>query len=180
MTGYVALLRGINVGPTTRLPMQDLRRLLEEIGGASVRTHLQSGNALFEHEQADPGKLAEALEAAVAAAFDGRKVPCVVREAAGLAGVVERNPFDMTGVDPARFLVTFLSGPVEPDRLADLDPAGFAPDEFRPGEREIYVHCPNGVQKTRLSHALWEKRLGLTATARNWNTVTRLVAMAAE
>ncbi|WP_329185234.1 DUF1697 domain-containing protein [Actinacidiphila glaucinigra] len=180
MTGYVALLRGINVGPTTRLPMQDLRRLLEEIGGTSVRTHLQSGNALFEHERAHPAELADALETAVAAAFDGRRVPCVVREAAGLAGVVERNPFDMTGVDPARFLVTFLSGPVEADRLAGLDPAGFAPDEFRPGEREIYVHCPNGVQKTRLSHALWEKRLGLTATARNWNTVTRLAAMAAE
>ncbi|MFD8073073.1 DUF1697 domain-containing protein [Streptomyces sp. NPDC059718] len=180
MTGYVALLRGINVGATTRLPMQDLRQLLEEIGGARVRTHLQSGNALFEHEQADPGKLADALEAAIAGAFDGRKVPCVVREAAALAGVVERNPFDMTGVDPARFLVTFLSGPVDPDRIAGLDPADFAPDDFRPGEREIYVHCPGGVQKTRLSHALWEKRLGLTATARNWNTVTRLAAMAAE
>ncbi|MEU4095986.1 DUF1697 domain-containing protein [Streptomyces sp. NPDC026673] len=180
MTGYVALLRGINVGPTTRLPMQDLSRLLEGIGGSSVRTHLQSGNALFEHEQADPGKLAEALESAIAAAFDGRKVPCVVREAADLDRIVEGNPFDMAGVDPARFLVVFLSGPVEPDRIADLDPAGFAPDAFRPGEREIYVHCPDGVQKSRLSQALWERRLGLTATARNWNTVTRLAAMAAE
>lgn len=179
MTEYVALLRGINVGPTTQLPMEDLRRLLEEIGGTSVRTHLRSGNALFQHEAADPGKLAEALEAAVAAAFDGRKVPCVVREAEDLTRVVERNPFDMTDVDAARFLVVFLSGPVEPDRIAGLDPAGFAPDEFHPGAREIYVHCPGGVQKTRLSHTLWEKHLGLTATARNWNTVTRLVAMAA-
>jgi uncharacterized protein (DUF1697 family) len=159
--------------------MQDLRRLLEEIGGTAVRTHLQSGNALFDHEPADPGKLARVLEAAIAADL-GRNVPCVVREAAELDGVIARNPFDMAGVDPARFLVTFLSGPVEPDRIADLDPADFAPDDFRPGEREIYVHCPDGVQKTRLSHALWEKRLGLTATARNWNTVTRLAAMAAE
>ncbi|MDX3353687.1 DUF1697 domain-containing protein [Streptomyces sp. ME01-24h] len=179
MTGYVALLRGINVGPTTSLPMQDLRRLLEGIGGTSVRTHLRSGNALFEHEQTDPGTLAAGLEAAVADAFDGWRVPCIVREAADLAAVVGRNPFDMAGVDPARFLVTFLSGPVDHDRIAGLDPADFTPDEFRPGEREIYVHCPNGVHKTRLSHALWEKRLGWTATARNWNTVTRLAAMAA-
>ncbi|MDX3234657.1 DUF1697 domain-containing protein [Streptomyces sp. ME03-5709C] len=180
MTGYVALLRGINVGPTTSLPMRDLRGLLEGIGGTSVRTHLRSGNALFEHEQGDPGKVAAALEAAVADAFDGWKVPCIVREAADLTGVIGRNPFDMTGVDPARFLVTFLSGPVDHDRLDDLDPADFTPDEFRPGEREIYVHCPNGVRTTRLTHALWERRLGLTATARNWNTVTRLAAMAAQ
>ncbi|MFF3560520.1 DUF1697 domain-containing protein [Streptomyces sp. NPDC002574] len=179
MTGYVALLRGINVGPTTRLPMQDLRMLLEGIGGTQVRTHLQSGNALFDHDRGDPVALAAELEKAIRGEF-GRDVPCVVREAAELRTVIERNPFDMTGVNPARFLVTFLSGPVEPDRIAGLDPAGFAPDEFRPGEREIYVHCPEGVQKTRLSHAFWEKRLGLTATARNWNTVTKLAAMAGE
>ncbi|MFJ4850326.1 MULTISPECIES: DUF1697 domain-containing protein [unclassified Streptomyces] len=179
MTGYVALLRGINVGPTTRLPMQDLRVLLEGIGGTGVRTHLQSGNALFDHDRADPVTLARELEKAIRGEF-GRDVPCVVREAAGLRTVIERNPFDMTGVNPARFLVTFLSSQVDPDRIAGLDPADFAPDDFRPGEREIYVHCPDGVQKTRLSHAFWERRLGLTATARNWNTVTKLAAMAGE
>jgi uncharacterized protein (DUF1697 family) len=176
-TTYVALLRGINVGGNVRLPMQSLRELLDGMGATAVRTHLQSGNALFDHTAAEPERLAAELKDRIAGEL-GLRVPCIVREAAELRGVIERNPFDMTGIEPARFLVTFLSGPVDPDQLKDLDPAVFAPDEFRPGEREIYVHCPNGIQKTKLSHALWEKRLGLTATARNWNTVTKLAALA--
>lgn len=182
MRTYVALLRGVNVGPSTKFPMQTFRALLEGIGGSRVRTHLQSGNALFDHESAGPGtpeRLAALLHERIEAEL-GRVVPCVVMEAAHLRDVIDRNPFDMAGagIAPARFLVTFLSGPVDEDRLKDLDPAAFAPEEFAGGEREIYVHYPNGVQKARLTHAFWEKRLGLTATARNWNTVTKLAELA--
>jgi len=171
------LLRGINVGPTTRLPMQELRGMLEAMGGEGVRTHLQSGNALFDHPPAPPRWLAVDLEQRIAAGL-GLTIPCIVREASDLRRVIDRNPCDLTDIDPARFLVTFLSGAVDAEKLKDLDPASFAPDGFQPGEREIYVHCPAGVRKTKLSHAFWEKRLGLTATARNWNTVTKLAALA--
>jgi len=176
VTLYVALLRGINVGPTTRLPMRELSAALEAMGGAEVRTHLRSGNALFEHAAA-PAVLAGRLERRIADGL-GLTVPCIVREASDLRRVIDRNPFDLDGVDPARFLVTFLSGPVDSRKVEDIDEGSFAPDAFRPGEHEIYLHCPEGVQKTKLSHAFWEKRLGLTATARNWNTVTRLAALA--
>jgi uncharacterized protein (DUF1697 family) len=176
-TTYVALLRGINVGSSNRLPMQTLREILGGMGSEAVRTHLQSGNALFDHAPAEPARLATELRDGIAGEL-GLTVPCIVREAAELREVIERNPYDMAGIDPARFLVAFLSGPVDPGRLKDLDPAAYAPDSFRPGEREIYVHCPDGIQKTKLSHTLWEKRLGLTATARNWNTVTRLAELA--
>jgi uncharacterized protein (DUF1697 family) len=181
MRTYVALLRGVNVGAGTKFPMQTFRALLGGMGGGNVRTLLQSGNALFEHEPDAPERLAALLQERTEAEL-GRVVPCVVLEAADLRRVIERNPFDVgtvgAGIAPARFLVTFLSGQVDQDRLEDLDPAAFAPEEFSPGEREIYVHCPNGVHKARLSHAFWEKRLGLTATARNWNTVTRLAEQA--
>jgi uncharacterized protein (DUF1697 family) len=174
---YVALLRGINVGRNNRLPMLELRELLDGMGATAVRTHLQSGNALFDHAPAEPGLLAAELRDRIADG-PGLTVPCVVREAAELRGVIERNPFDMTAIDPARFLVTFLSGPVDMGKMKDLDPASFTPDEFRPGEHEMYVHCPDGLHGTRLTHAFWEKRLGLIATARNWNTVTRLAELA--
>jgi uncharacterized protein (DUF1697 family) len=179
MATYVVLLRGVNVGASTRFPMQTFRALLEDLGGTRVRTHLQSGNALFDHGPGSPERLAGLLRERIVAEF-GRVVPCVVLSAADLRDVVERNPFDMAGagIIPARFLVTFLSGPVDPARVRDLDPAAFAPEEFRTGERVVYVHCPDGVQKAKLSHSFWEKRLGLTATARNWNTVTKLADLA--
>jgi uncharacterized protein (DUF1697 family) len=177
VTRYVALLRGINVGPTTRVPMPELRAMLEAMGGAAVRTHLQSGNALFDHPAAPPQRLAADLVQRIVDGL-GLTIPCIVREASDLRRVIGQNPFDLTDIDPAGFLVTFLSGPVDPEKVKGLDPVTFTPDGFQPGEREIYVHCPGGVNKTKLSHAFWEKRLGLTATARNWNTVTKLAALA--
>lgn len=179
MDTYVALLRGVNVGRSTQFPMRTFRALLEGMGGSDVRTHLQSGNALFRHTPDTPERLAALLQERIEAEV-GRVVPCVVLEAARLRQITDRNPFDLagSGIAPAQFLVVFLSGPIAPDRIADLDPTAFAPEEFSAGEREIYVHCPNGVHKARLSQSFWEKRLGITATARNWNTVTKLADLA--
>lgn len=175
-TSYVALLRGINVGGRNKVPMHTLRELLAGIGGVGVRTHLQSGNAVFTHEEEDPARLAEQLQQAIADEL-GLTISCLVRSGADLRRVVEANPFDMTGIDGSRFHVTFLSGPVPLDRLAAIDPAAYAPDEFRSGEREIYGHFPNGVHDSKLAGLFTDRKLGLTASARNWNTVTKLLAL---
>lgn len=177
-TTYVALLRGINVGTKNRLPMQTLRELLAGMGGSGVRTHLQSGNAVFTHEEADPLKLAADLEQAIAAG-PGLTVACLVRPAADLRRVVEANPFPMEEIDPARFVVVFLSGPVPFDRLAAIDRPAYLPDTFEPGEQEIYAHLPDGIRDSKLAGLLTDRRLGMTATSRNWNTVTRLLDLAA-
>jgi uncharacterized protein (DUF1697 family) len=174
---YVALLRGINVGGKNRVPMQSLRDLLTGLGATAVRTHLQSGNAVFTHEEEDPQALAEGLERALADEL-GLTISCLVRTGADLRRVVEANPMPMEGVDGSRFLVVFLSGPTPLDRLASIDQPTYAPDEFRPGEREIYAHFPNGLRDSRLAPLFTDRRLGLTATARNWNTVTKLLALA--
>ncbi|WP_328916661.1 MULTISPECIES: DUF1697 domain-containing protein [unclassified Streptomyces] len=173
---YIALLRGINVGGKNRLPMQTLRDLLAAIGGSDVRTHLQSGNAVFAHEQRDPKVLAADLERAIAAEL-GLTVSCLVRTAADLRRVVEANPFPMEGVDGSRFVVVFLSGPVPKDRLAAIDREAYAPDDFRPGEREIYARFPNGIHNSKLAALLGDRRLGLTTSSRNWNTVTKLLEL---
>jgi uncharacterized protein (DUF1697 family) len=176
---YVALLRGINVGGKNRLPMQTLRAVLTDLGGSGVRTHLQSGNAVFTHTETDPLRLAADLERRIAAE-SGLTIACLVRTGADLRRVMESNPFPMEGVNPSRFMVTFLSGPVPRDKLAGLDPASYLPDEFRLGEREIYAHFPNGVRDSKLATLFTDRRLGLTASARNWNTVTKLVALSEE
>jgi uncharacterized protein (DUF1697 family) len=175
-TSYVALLRGINVGGKNKVPMRTLRELIAGIGGSEVRTHLQSGNAVFAHEQKDPLRLAADLERAITAEL-GLTISCLVRTGADLRRVVAANPFPMEGIDGSRFVVVFLSGPVPLDRLAGIDPAAYAPDEFKPGATEIYAHFPDSIRDSKLAAFFTDRRLGLTATARNWNTVTKLLAL---
>jgi uncharacterized protein (DUF1697 family) len=172
----VALLRGINLGRSKRIAMADLRALVEGLGYADVRTHLQSGNVLLT-TSASPARAAKAIEGALDAEL-GVDVRVLVRTDDELASVVDRNPLGDVATDPARLLVTFLSGRPDPKRLRALDPADFEPDVFRAGAREIYVWCPNGYAGTKLTHAFWEKQLGLTGTARNWRTVTKLLELA--
>ncbi|MEV0277074.1 DUF1697 domain-containing protein [Streptomyces sp. NPDC050610] len=178
MTTYVGLLRGINVGKHKRVPMAMLRELLTGMGCEAVRTHLNSGNAVFTHPASDEERLTAELEQAIAGEL-GFAVPCVVRAGGDLRRVIDENPFDVTALDPSRFLVTFLSGPLDAARLEGIDPAAYAPEEFAAGKREVYCHFPDGVHKAKLAPLLNDQRLGVTATARNWNTVLKLAELAA-
>jgi len=149
-TRQIALLRGINLGSRRRVAMPKLRELLEGLGYEDVRTHLQSGNVVL------------------SAAATG----------AELAKVVARNPLADFAEDPARYLVSFLSA--KPDRAAvrDLKALDVPPEQFVVHGREVYAWHPNGVQRSKLFKALADGALGVTATARNWNTVTRLLELA--
>lgn len=173
---YIALLRGINVGGRNKVPMQTLRELIAGMGGTGVRTHLQSGNAVFAHGKEDPRRLAATLEHRITDEL-GLTVSCLVRTAADLRRVIEANPYPMDHVNGSRFMVVFLSGPPPLDRLAALDPVAYAPDEFRAGEREIYAHFPGGMHDSKLAARFTDRWLGLTTSARNWNTVTKLLAL---
>ncbi|WP_433498374.1 DUF1697 domain-containing protein [Sphaerimonospora sp. CA-214678] len=175
MDRCVALLRGINVGTKQRIAMADLRALFAGLGYTDVKTHLQSGNVVFGGADGE-SEAAARVEAAIQREL-GLTVRCLVRGRDELAEVVERNPLGEVATDPAMHLVTFLSDRPDPARYADLDAAWYAPETYVVGEREIYVWCPDGVRNAKLIHSFWEKRLGLTATARNWNTVTKLLAM---
>jgi uncharacterized protein (DUF1697 family) len=177
MTRYVAFFRGINVAGRQKIAMEDLSRLLAGLGHADVVTLQQSGNAVFTSDEIKPDRLASQIEWQITREFR-MSVSCVVRSGEQLREVVANNPLGHVATDPARLLVIFLSTVPDPDRLSDIDPAAFAPDAFEVGEREIYQWCPNGVSVTRLTQAFWEKRLQLVATARNWNTVTRLSKIA--
>jgi uncharacterized protein (DUF1697 family) len=172
----VALLRGVNVGGNNKVPMAHLRELMQALGYEDVRTHLQSGNAVFTATGVAPERAAQEIEGQLERHL-GLGVRVLVRTGEELARVVGANPLPEATSEPARLLVNFLSAPPDPERLRELDPADFEPDLFGVGEREIYVWCPEGVRATKLSHAFWEKRLGVVATARNWNTVTRLLAL---
>ncbi|MGB9378101.1 MAG: DUF1697 domain-containing protein [Mycobacteriales bacterium] len=177
MTRQVALLRGINVGKNNRIAMADLRGLLESLGYDDVRTHLMSGNAIF-----STTKAAKVVEAEIERGLDKHLCPGIkvaVRTRSQLAKVIDSNPLPEHAKDGSKFLVIFLSATPARRVLAEIDPADFAPEQFRAARREIYLWAPGGVQDSKLNKALIKKLTGLTATARNWNTVTKLLELAA-
>ncbi|MFI5955189.1 DUF1697 domain-containing protein [Cryptosporangium sp. NPDC051539] len=177
MPAYLALLRGINVSRNQRIAMADLRALLSGLGHDDVSTYLQSGNALFRSSTKKPDVLAAQIEAAIRKEFE-LTVRVLVREAADLHRVVETNPLADIATDPSKLLVTFLSAPPDKTGLDAIDPGTYAPEVMAVGEREIYVWYPDGVRTAKLSPPFFEKRqAGVVATARNWNTLTKLVSM---
>ena len=178
MTTYVVLLRGVNLGRNRRLAMADLRRWLEALGYANVRTHLQSGNALVTSDQ-KPAALQKQIEKRLEEET-GASIRCVVRTHDDLQRVVDGNPFEGVATDPARFVVAFLAEPAKKARLATLDPAEYEPERWHIGQREIYLWHPNGINQSKLTNELTDRNLGVLATARNWNTVLKLLAMSAD
>lgn len=172
MTGWIALLRGINVGGHNRVPMAELRICFEQNGCGSVSSYIQSGNVLFTHESADRAALARRLEDAVAEAF-GVASPVVLRTVAELVRVAGSHPF---GADASQSHVAFLDR--EPDDPGALAPLEAAPDLFELSGADVYLRYPNGVRGSRLTGAVLERRLGVKATVRNWRTVTKLAELA--
>jgi uncharacterized protein (DUF1697 family) len=172
----IALLRGINLGPSRRIAMGELRTLLTELGYGDVRTLLQSGNVVLS-TRLGPEKLAQTLERQIAEGL-GVDPAVIVRSRDELAEAIERNPLGGVADDPKRHTVYFLSG--EPDAAAvqALEQADVEPEAFAAGGRELYTWHPNGIQKSPLVKLVAQAPLGVTATARNWNTVTKLLELA--
>jgi len=177
MSRMVALLRGINLGAARRVAMSDLRACLEGLGYEDVETLLQSGNAVY---RSDEG--AAASERRIERALleqTGLEIPVAVRTARQLAAVVRRNPLRAHATDPKRHHVIFLSAKPSAARAASLAPGEYEPERFELHGRELYVWWPDGVHRARLTLPAIERRLGVVGTARNWNTVEKLAALAA-
>lgn len=173
MTTYVVLLRAVNLGSTNKVAMADLRVVLEAAGGRDVRTFLQSGNAVM----ASSLRSTAAVEKAVAARLRqdlALDVAVLVRTAAELDAVVAAAPYGDR--DPKRRHVAFLSAEPAAAKVRALDPAKYLPVEYTFGDRVAYLHLPEGFQGARLPD--WDKLLGVRATVRTWNTVTRLSHLA--
>ncbi|MEU3772795.1 DUF1697 domain-containing protein [Streptomyces sp. NPDC032472] len=178
-TMYAALLRGINVGGKKKVPMAELREVLEGLGHGAVRTYVQSGNAVF-GAPAERGAeaLARELEQAIEARF-GFAVACLVVDGAFLRAVVEACPFPAGELEGRQLHVTFLSEQPDPSRFARIEAGDFLPEEFRVGDRVLYLYAPDGLGRSKLAEALYRPAVlkGIDATTRNWNTVVKLVEM---
>ncbi|KOX31626.1 MULTISPECIES: DUF1697 domain-containing protein [unclassified Streptomyces] len=179
---YAALLRGINVSGHRKVPMAELRSLLEGLGHGDVRTHLQSGNAVFTTAAGTPeAELTAAIEDAIEDRF-GFRVDCLVRDGAYLAAVADACPFPTAGVEGKQLHALYFSGPPDAGRFAAIDQEAYRPEAFALGDRVLYLYVPEGLGRSKLGDAVSRPSLseGLVVTARNWNTVLKLVEMTRE
>ncbi len=186
MPTHVALLRGINLGGRNRVAMADLRALVGELGHTDVSTYIQSGNVLFSAlpDIAAPA-IAQAMTAAIAAKL-GVTAPVVVVTREELGGIVDANPFPVEP-EPRRVHAVVLSEPPGPDLLGKLDAAvaqaaeASAPDSVLAVGRTLYVHTPQGYGTSDLAQNVIKivnsPKTGVTGTARNWATMTKLLEL---
>lgn len=174
---HVALLRGINVGGKNRLPMAALSAMFERAGGRDVRTYIQSGNVVFRAGARDAAQVGKRVSAAIEREL-GLRVPLVIRSAPELRAVAARNPF-LGAEDPARLHVAFLADLPRAAAGAALDPRRSPPDRFVLRGRELFLCCPDGIGRTRLTNDYLDRTLGTVSTVRNWKTVLALCELLA-
>ena len=177
MATWVVLLRGVNVGGANRLAMANLRDLITSLGHTEVSTYIQSGNIVLTTARTDRAGLAAELCDGIEATF-GLVVSAVLRTPDELRATLAANPFTMEP-NAARVLVTFLSDVPSPDAVARLEPDRFVPERFELAGAELFAHYPNGAGRSKMTLDYFEKRLGVRGTARNLNTVAKLIELSA-
>ena len=176
MTTFVALLRGVNVGKTKRVPMVEFRRLLAGLGHTDVATLLNSGNAVFRSKSVATPRIASGIAQAISRKLKV-DVPVIVKSAKELTAIVAGNPFQVGPADHSRFLVAFTQEAESLEDLAAIAPLVTPPERFAIGRHAAYLHCADGILKSKAGEALLG-RIGRRATTRNLATTLKLQALA--
>ena len=179
METYISILRGINVGGQKKIRMADLKTLYERLKFKEITTYIQSGNVIFNTDKSLPRQeISKRIEEKITEKYNFI-VPVIIRTKSEMVKTFSDNPFlDRKDINPERLHVTFLAGlPKQADKKR-IEKLEFPPDEFIIDGKEIYLHCPNGYGKTKLSNNFFENRLNVTATTRNWRTISILVSLA--
>jgi uncharacterized protein (DUF1697 family) len=177
MVTYIAILRGINVGGSKMIKMDNLKLSLGELNFKNIETYIQSGNLLFKYTKKNQQDLADLITHKIREAF-GLQVPVIVKSTEELNMVMGNNPFITShNVDIDKLHVTFFSEEPEKalqDKLREIESH---PDEFILSGNVAYLFCPNGYGRTKLTNTFFEHKLHISATTRNWKTVIKLTEM---
>jgi uncharacterized protein (DUF1697 family) len=177
MTSHLALLRGINVSGHNMIKMEALKTTLEAIGFQNVQTYIQSGNVFVDTEEENAAAVGFKIKQEIFKVF-GHEVPVVVIGKADLEACFKNNPFlKEKELDIKKLYVAFVSTILRSDNINDLRISQFKPDEASIDGNRIYIKYAVGAGKTRFDQKYIEKKLNLTATIRNWNTVTQLLQL---
>ena len=176
MPAYVSMLRGINVGGKT-IKMERLRAAFEALSFFRVRTYAQSGNVVFETTQGSPAALSKRIQERILRDF-GFPVPVILKTTEEMERVVAGNPFaEEKSIERSKLHVTFLSHALPRTAVTALKGLAAGKERFCILNQEVYLYCPNGYGRTKLSNTNIEKKLSVVATTRNWKTVRALLEM---
>ncbi|HSD08949.1 DUF1697 domain-containing protein [Flavobacterium sp.] len=177
MTTHLALLRGINVSGHNMMKMEALKTTLENIGFQNVQTYIQSGNVFVDTDEENAAAVGFKIKQEIFKTF-GHEVPVVVIGKADLENCLRNNLFlKEKDIDMKKIYVAFVSIPLKSESINDLKMSQVKPDQAHIDENRIYIKYDVGAGKTKFDQKYIEKKLNVTATIRNWNTVTQLLKM---
>jgi len=172
MAKYISILRGINVGGKRKILMKDLKALFEQLECSNVETYIQSGNVIFVSKQTNHKKLEDKIEQAITLAY-GFDVPVIVRSAEAWHDIYKNNPYSKEDIN--KLHIVFLKDGPSGEQQTLIDSNKYLPDLFSIGSSHIYLCCNGNYRDTKLSNNLFEKKLKISATTRNWKTFLALL-----
>jgi len=176
MQRYIAILRGINVGGKHKISMTELKKVLEKTGIEHIQTYIQSGNVIFSSDESDPAVLTEQISSVIKDHW-GFEVPVIILSKREIDEIILTNPFADI-YDPACLHITFLSAVPQSERIKSILELKDSPNDISIINRAVYLYCPNGYSKTRITNSFLERKLNLIATTRNLKTSLVLQQMA--
>jgi uncharacterized protein (DUF1697 family) len=177
MSIIISLLRGINVGGNKKIKMADLRDLYTALGFKTVKTLLQSGNAVFETDITELPQIKQTIEDGIQATF-GFDVQIILRTPTELKTIVANAPFtDEQLNDPAKISIVYMDVIPEDEAVDDLRDSNTGNEEIYAKGHELYIFYANGKGKSKLNNTRIERKLKVTATARNWNTTNKILKL---
>lgn len=177
MNTYIALLRGINVSGQKKIPMADLRNLLTEEGFLNVKTYIQSGNVVFQSDLKDERIIANHISKAILKQF-GFEVPVLVKTPEDFKFIFEASPFSDEALKKSYFMLLFDKP--KPELTEQIQQLTSSEEAFTINEKCIYFFSQNGYGKTKFNNNFFERKLNVIATARNYNTMVKLLSLSAE
>jgi uncharacterized protein (DUF1697 family) len=174
------MLRGINVGGQKKIQMDRLRESFEALGFEQVKTYVQSGNVIFKAKSGSPLRLSKKVEGQILKDF-GFSISVILRTSHEMGQTIRNNPFvKEKGIDLSKLHVTFLASCPNKATVQKLEALAAEPDQFCYSGKEVYLYCPNGYGRTKLSNNALERVLSVCATTRNWRTANKLFALSLE
>ena len=174
------MLRGVNVGGHHKIKMDELRALYKSIKLEDPRTYVQSGNVIFRTKEKNAAQLAKKIQDAIEKKF-GFRPEVILRTADEMRKAIAASPFSgRRDVEPGKLLITFLASEPGPEAQTTLASFKSYPEELHLKGREFYIYFPDGAGKSKLPWSQVEKFLKVTGTARNCNSVTKMLAIAEE
>ncbi|ULQ60468.1 DUF1697 domain-containing protein [Brucepastera parasyntrophica] len=182
MERYAALLRGINLNGKNSIQMEALKKVFENIGIPNVKAYLQSGNIIFEnHTEEKPDILEKIIENKIRQEFN-YTVPVMIISISQMEAIITNNPYRDTITDVSNFYVTLFFKKVDMRKIdtEKITARATQGEVFEIRDRMIYLNCPNGYGKTKLTNTFFENILKVTATTRNWKTINKIIEISKE